>query len=144
MDQIYTPQFWQEVIARAPWPWVIPSFLVGGFVFWKWKAANDDGEIRGLRAEVKAVTERSEYVREKYEDVVNLENELREKVAQQERVIAQLKAQVAPPRVAALEASNTEIKNSLTNLSTSTTSLGQELGLWFEHLTKRKDSKPDK
>jgi hypothetical protein len=135
MDRFLTPEFWQEVIPRAPWPWVIPSLLTGGVVGWVWKRINDSGEIRGLRAEVKgvqaalnAVTERSEYVREKYEDVVNLENELREKVAHQEKAIAELKkAEVAPPRVAALETSNTEIKNALTNLSTSTSTLGEAL-----------------
>jgi hypothetical protein len=49
MDQIFTSQFWHDqwtVITSAPWL-VIPLLLVAGFVGWKWKGANDDGEIRG-------------------------------------------------------------------------------------------------
>jgi chromosome segregation ATPase len=133
MDQVFTPQFWQEVIAKAPW--VIPSLLIGGLVGWKWKGANDDGEIRGLRAEINGVraelgaaAQRLELVREKYEAVVNRENELGDKIARQEKVIAELrKAEVAPPRFVELSTSSTDIKNALTNLSTSTTNLGQEL-----------------
>jgi hypothetical protein len=130
MNQIFTSQFWQEVIARAPW--VIPSLLIGGLVGWKWKGTNDDGEIRGLRAEVKGLldvtAQRLELARQKYEAVVDRENELNDTIARQEKVIAELKkVGVAPPRFAELSTSSTDIKNALTNLSTSTTSLGQAL-----------------
>jgi hypothetical protein len=130
MDQIFTSQFWHDqwtVITSAPWL-VIPLLLVAGFVGWKWKGANDDGEIRGLRAEINAAAQRLELAREKYEAVANQVNELREKVAQQDKVIAELKkTAIAPVRVDELAASNTEIKRSLTDLSTSTTILGEAL-----------------
>jgi hypothetical protein len=47
MDQVFTQQFWQEIVARLPW--AIPLLLIGGFIGWKWKAANDSGEIREPR-----------------------------------------------------------------------------------------------
>lgn len=174
-DQIFTSQFWHDqwaVVTSAPWL-IIPSLLIAGFVGWKWKGANDDGEIRGLQAEVKgvqaalnAVAERSDFVREKYEAadekykaVVNRENELKDKVARMTAEIEKL-AKVAPIGVSDFVISTRDIKNTLTDLSTSTTSLGQALtalqeasyptlhtpsaGLPFEQkgdvdLTKRKD-----
>jgi hypothetical protein len=130
MDQILTTQFWHDqwtVITSAPWL-VIPLLLVAGFVGWKWKGANDDGEIRGVRAELGTAAQRLEFAREQYEAIVKQLNELRDKVAQQEKVIADLrKTAVAPVRVDELVSSNTEIKNALTNLSTSTTTLGEAL-----------------
>lgn len=66
-----------------------------------------------------------ELAREKYEPVVDRENELNDKVARLDKMIAELKkGAVAPTRFVEL---STEIKNALTNLSTSTTSLGQAL-----------------
>jgi hypothetical protein len=121
MDQLLNPQWWQEVIATAPWPWVISSLLLGFLVGWKSKGAIDDGEIRELRAH-------REFVHEKYDTVVNRENELTDKVARQDKVIAELqKTGIAPARVVELSTSNTEIKNALTNLSTSTSNLGEAL-----------------
>src|SRR6516162_469031 len=137
MDQLFTVQFWQEVIAEAPW--VIPPLLIGFGVGWRWKGANDDGEIRELRARADTAAERLEFAHEKleladerYEAIVNQVNELKEKIAQQEKVIAELenelkKPAIAPVRLNELAASNTEIKKSLTDLSTSTSTLGQTL-----------------
>jgi chromosome segregation ATPase len=121
-------------------PWVIiPSLLIAFLVGWKWKGANDDGEIRELRARVDTANERLELADEKleladqkYEAIVNQVNELKEKIAQQDKVIAKLedelrKTAIAPVRLNELAASNTEIKKSLTDLSTSTSNLGQTL-----------------
>jgi hypothetical protein len=130
MDLIFTTQFWHDqwtVITSAPWL-VIPLLLVAGLVGWKWKATNDDGEIRGLRAHRDATAEKLEVVREKYDTVVNQVNELRRIVVEQDNVIAELKkAPAAPARVVELLTTNTEIKNVLTNLSTSTSNLGEAL-----------------
>jgi hypothetical protein len=115
MERLLTAEFWQDVIARAPW--VIPSLLIGGLIGWRWKGINDSGEIRGLR-------ERLAFAHEQYEAIVRQLNELRDKVAQQERVIA---TAVAPVRVDLLVSSNTEIKNVVTSLSTSTSTLGEAL-----------------
>jgi|SRR6516225_438558 len=137
MEQIFTAKFWQEVIREAPL--VIPPLLIGFFVGWRWKGANDDGEIRELRAKAETANERLEFAHEKlevadkrYEAIVNQVNELTEKVAQQDKVIAELenelkKTAIAPVRLNELAASNTEIKKSLTDLSTSTSTLGQTL-----------------
>jgi len=66
-----------------------------------------------------------ELAREKYEAVVDRENELNDKVARLDKMIAELKKEaVAPTRFVKL---STEIKNALTSLSTSTTGLGQAL-----------------
>ena len=128
MDQIYTPQFWQEVIAKAPWAWVIPALLFGGLVGWRWKAANDDGEIRELRAKADAAAERLELAREKYQAVVGELNELRDKIAKLDTKIAKLKkGAITSDQFDELKFSSTKIKNSLTNLSTSTGSLGEAL-----------------
>jgi hypothetical protein len=130
MDQIFTSQFWHDqwvVITSAPWL-VIPLLLVAGLVGWKWKGGNDEGEIRGLRAELDTAAQRLEFAREQYEAVVKQLKELRDKVAQQDSVIAEFKrTAIAPARVDQLVTSNTEIKSALTNLSTSTSSLGQAL-----------------
>ena len=141
MDQVFTPQFWQDqfaVIGSAPWA-IIPLLLIAGLVGWKWKGTIDDGEIRALRARVDTAAERLEFADEKleladekYEAIVNQVNELKEKVVQQDEVIAELeselkKREIAPVRLNELAASNTEIKKSLTDLSTSTSNLGQTL-----------------
>jgi hypothetical protein len=70
MDQVFTPQFWQWVIERASW--VIPSLLLGGFIGWKRKATNDDGEIRGLKAQNEFIKDKLKYVSE---EGVKLEEE---------------------------------------------------------------------
>jgi hypothetical protein len=108
--------------------------LIAGFVGWKWKATNDDGEIRGLRATAEAAAERLELAREKYQAVVSQVNELNDIVAQQDYVIADFKKvpELTPVPLNELAASNTEIKKTLTDLSTSTTTLGQALGLWWQ------------
>jgi hypothetical protein len=52
VDQIFTSQFWHDqwdVIAKAPYL-IVPLLLIAGFVGWKWKGANDEGEIRELKA----------------------------------------------------------------------------------------------
>ena len=125
-------------------------------VGWKWKGANDDGEIRELRARVDTANERLELADEKleladqkYEAIVNQVNELKEKIAQQDKVIAKLedelrKTAIAPVRLNELAASNTEIKKTLTDLSTSTTTLGQALGLWKPPHSATRQSAPDK
>ena len=128
MDQLFTTQFWHDqlaVILSAPWI-IIPSLLITGFVGWKWKGINDDGEIRGLREQINARAAGLDLAREKYEAVVSQVNELRAKVAEQDNVIAGLKS-VAPVRVDRLVATNTEIKGILTGLFTSTSNLGQAL-----------------
>jgi hypothetical protein len=66
VDQIFTTQFWHDqwtVITSAPWL-VIPSLLVAGFVGWKWKSVNDDGEMRGLRQEVSVAAQRLQFANE--------------------------------------------------------------------------------
>jgi hypothetical protein len=130
MDQIFTTQFWHDqwsVITSAPWL-VIPLLLVAGFVGWKWKAANDDGEIRELRAKADAAAERLELAREKYQAVVGELNELRDKIAKLDTKLAKLKkGAITSDQFDELKFSSTKIKNSLTNLSTSTGSLGEAL-----------------
>ena len=126
MDQVFTQQFWQEIVARLPW--AIPLLLIGGFVGWKWKAANDDGEIRELRAKADAAVERLELAREKYQAVVGELNELRDKIAKLDTKLAKLKkGAITSDQFDELKFSSTKIKNSLTNLSTSTGSLGEVL-----------------
>jgi hypothetical protein len=128
MDQLFTTQFWHDqlaVILSAPWI-IVPSLLIAGFIGWKWKGINDDGEIRGLRAQTNAAGERLELARERYEAVVKQVSELRAKLVEQDGVIAGLKG-VATVRVDRLVATNTEIQGILTGLSTSTSSLGQAL-----------------
>ena len=129
-DQIFTTQFWHDqftVIASAPWV-IIPSLLIAGFVGWKWKGAIDEGEIRELRAKADAAAERLELAREKYQAVVGELNELRDKVAKLDTKIAKLKkGAITSDQFDELKFSSTKIKNSLTNLSTSTGSLGEVL-----------------
>jgi hypothetical protein len=131
MDQVFTTQFWHDqfaVIASAPWA-IIPLLLIAGFVGWKWKATNDDGEIRELRAKADAAAERLELAREKYQAVVGELNELRDKIAKLDTKIAKLKkGAITSDQFDELKFSSTKIKNSLTNLSTSTGSLGEVLG----------------
>jgi hypothetical protein len=131
MDQAFTPQFWQEVIAKAPWAWVIPAVLIGLYVGWKWKGANDDSEIRGLRAEISADAKRLQLARENYEDVVKQLNQLRDKVVQQDKELAELKKLRTPAiptvRVDKIIKGNTEIREAVGRLSGYTGSLGQAL-----------------
>ena len=130
MDQIFTTQFWHDqwtVITSAPWL-VTPLLLVAGFAGWKWKAANDDGEIRELRAKADAAAERLELAREKYQAVIGELNELRDKIAKLDTRLAKLKkGAITSDQFDELKFSSTKIKNSLTNLSTSTGSLGEVL-----------------
>jgi len=130
MDQVFTAQFWHDqfaVIASAPWA-IIPLLLIAGFVGWKWKATNDDGEMRKLRARVDTAAERLELAREKYQAVVGELNELRDKIAKLDTKIAKLKkGAITSDQFDELKFSSTKIKNSLTNLSTSTGSLGEVL-----------------
>jgi septal ring factor EnvC (AmiA/AmiB activator) len=130
MDQLFTSQFWRDqfaVVWAAPWA-IIPLLLIAGGVGWKWKAANDDGEIRELRAKADAAAERLELAREKYQTVVGELNELRDKIAKLDTKIAKLKkGAITSDQFDELKFSNTKIKNSLTNLSTSTSSLGEVL-----------------
>src|SRR6516164_3269743 len=126
MDQVFTQQFWQEIVARLPW--AIPLLLIGGLVGWQWKAANDDGEIRELLAKADAAAERLELAREKYQAVVGELNELRDKIAKLDTKIAKLKkGAITSDQFDELKFSSTKIKNSVTNLSTSTGSLGEVL-----------------
>ena len=130
MDQVFTTQFWHDqfaVIASAPWA-IIPLLLIAGFVGWKWKATNDDGEIRELCAKADAAAERLELAREKYQAVVGELNELRDKIAKLDTKIAKLKkGAITSDQFDELKFSSTKIKNSLTNLSTSTGILGEVL-----------------
>ena len=118
MDQVFTQQFWQEIVARLPW--AIPLLLIGGFVGWKWKVANDDGEIRELRAKADAAVERLELAREKYEVVVGKLNELRDQIEEERHAL--LSANYRD-----LEYLNWQIRSKLTDLSTSTDNLGETL-----------------
>jgi hypothetical protein len=136
MDQIFTTQFWRDqwaVVASSPWL-VIPSLLIAFSIGWKWKAANDDGEMRGLRAEINAASREKNaanermVAQEKYDDIVVEQKELTDRVAEQDKIIAELrKTQVATVRVDQLAASNAQIKNALINLTNQTTTLGEAL-----------------
>ena len=58
MEKIFTEEFWQGIAAAvmAPSPWnIIPLVLLSGFVGWWVKGALDGREIRGLKAENKAL-----------------------------------------------------------------------------------------
>ena len=66
--------------------------------------------------------------REKYQAVVGELNELRDKIAKLDTKIAKLKkGAITSDQFDELKFSSTKIKNSLTNLSTSTGSLGEAL-----------------
>jgi chromosome segregation ATPase len=96
-------------------------------------------EIVGLKGEIKVLLQRLalaaeqlELADKRYEAIVNQVKELEEEVARQDKEITKLenelkKTAVAPVRLNELAASNTEIKKLLTDLSTSTTTLGQAL-----------------
>jgi hypothetical protein len=144
MDRVLTEQFWKgqwAVVASAPWV-VIPLLLLASFVGWKGKGINDDGEMRGLRAERDAAVQRLELANEKIEDadekyeaVVSRVDELGDKVGLQEVMLAELKKTGIPQtRFVGLLTSNTEIQNVVTSLSTSINNLGVVLtdieGLW--------------
>jgi hypothetical protein len=82
--------------------------------------------MRGVWAELDVAAQRLELAHEKHEAVVNQVNELRRIVTEQDKVIAELKkVPTAPVPVVELLTSNTAIKNALTNLSTSTSNLGE-------------------
>jgi phage-related tail protein len=84
--------------------------------------------MRGVWAELDVAAQRLELAHEKHEAVVNQVNELRRIVTEQDKVIAELKkVPTAPVPVVELLTSNTAIKNALTNLSTSTSNLGEAL-----------------
>ena len=128
MDQLFTRQFWHDqwaVVASAPWV-IVPLLLIAGLVGWKAKGIIDDGQIRGLRAQLDVADQRLRLATERYEAVVQRENELKHKVAQQDRVIARTAPTSTVP-VNELQTGNTEIRNALTNLSTSTAALGDAL-----------------
>jgi hypothetical protein len=122
MEQIFTTQFWRDqfaVVASAPWT-IIPLLLIAGFIGWKWKGINDDGEIRELRAKADAAAERLELAREKYEVVVGKLNELRDQIEEERHAL--LSANYRD-----LEYLNWQIRSKLTDLSTSTDNLGETL-----------------
>ena len=155
MDQIFTSQFWYEqwtVITSAPWL-VIPLLLLAGLVGWMWKSTNDDGEIRGLRAGLKAAAQRLKLAEEKlelaggkYVAVVNQIGELSSKMARQDRAFAELVKTlvVSPLRVNQFVVSNIEIQNVVRNLSASTTGLGQALEAIKGSFARTRQSAPDR
>lgn len=95
--------------------------VVAGFAWW----------LRGYWAKEKmaGLEQRLQLARDQYAAVNSQLTDVKAQVADQEKVIAELKW--APPapvaRVQKLERSNTEIQSALTNLSTSTSSLGTTL-----------------
>jgi chromosome segregation ATPase len=81
----------------------------------------DEGEIRELRAKVNDAADKLQFAREKLKDIDNQVNELKDKVAQQDKVIAELnRTAIASALVDEVQSGNTEIKNALTQLSTYT------------------------
>jgi chromosome segregation ATPase len=99
------------------------------------KSANDDGEIRGLRAEISAAAQRLELAREKYDAVASQLAQLKDKVAQQDEVIGKLRTVTLPFGVSELTTSNTEVKNALTELTAYTGTLGQALRMGLPRST---------
>jgi len=129
MVEIFTWKFWHdqwEIVASAPWL-IIPSLLIAGLVGWKWKGINDDGEMRGLRAELSATNQRLELAREKYDGVVSQLNELKNEIVRQDEMIAAISRAPTAFRVSELATNNREITKALTELSTNTGILGVAL-----------------
>ena len=65
-EMLFSPDFWKAqwgVIWSAPWVF-LPAILIAFAVGWKWKATNDDAEIRGLRADRDASVSRLDLVKE--------------------------------------------------------------------------------
>jgi chromosome segregation ATPase len=135
MDQVFTGKFWQDqwgVVMSAPWL-ILPLLVIAGSIGWRWKASNDDGEIRGFSAQKDAAEARLLLAHDQNERVAAQVREFETKVTAQNKVIAELQDalsrarekldEVTRGRVEALARSNTEIRNSLTNLSTSTADL---------------------
>jgi len=65
-EMLFSPDFWKAqwgAIWSAPWVF-LPAILIAFAVGWKWKATNDDAEIRGLRADRDASVSRLDLVKE--------------------------------------------------------------------------------
>ena len=123
MEQLITSEFWhkqRDVVASAPWL-IIPLLLIALAIGWKIKSSIDAGETKALKARV-------DLAHDKYELLVKQVEDLNEKIAQQDRLIVELKNTPMPPaRVQELITSNNEIKSALSSVTSSTADLGVTL-----------------
>jgi cell division protein FtsB len=120
---------------------LIATFLVAvaafGFAWWL-RSQIAQGRVEALDGQLKLM-------RDQYDAVNRQLSEVTAKVAAQEQLISTLRSSLPPPaRVEELARSNTEIQSALTNLATSTGTLGHTItigeGLYHvmvEPLTRR-------
>lgn len=155
MEKLLTPEFWQTLPTVVTWA-TVPLLLFAGLVGWKAKGAQDDGEIRALKAgwdaevgEVKAAKdgeiavfkERFNLAHEKQERLTEEIDQQRANGAKLDREIAELrtelaKATVRVPSVALLHldkqldkiaSSSAVMTNTVTVISTANNELGRTL-----------------
>jgi hypothetical protein len=135
----YSPaHFWYDQwggVMSAPWV-IIPLLLIAAFIGWKMKGSNDDGEIRGLRAQKDAAESRLELAHDKYDRGLEQVQELKARLVLQDQVFEEIKS---PPHgvdfrehlrenLHSLSTGNNEIQSVLSSLTSSTADLGATLG----------------
>ena len=130
MDNLLTSQFWHDqwaFVMNAPWI-IFPLLLTAGFVGWRWKASNDDGEIRGCRAERDAVKAQLLLAHDKQGAFGEEINQLRVQIAKQTQTISELRTiEAARYQFDALSSNSALVSNTITNLSTANSELGATL-----------------
>jgi Tfp pilus assembly protein PilO len=143
MDQLFTGQFWHDqwtVVMTAPWI-ILPLLLIAWGVGWKMKGSNDDGEIRGVNAENKALKEQLTLANKKHDVVTDQLEALKPYIAKLEPEVSQLRAQVQnlsqriPDQLAALVSTTASVSSGVTAISTANTDLGRTLTLSSGHFS---------
>jgi hypothetical protein len=71
MPHVFTPEFWKaqwDAVIVAPWL-IIPLLALVGYVGWRLRGSVDDGEIRGLKAQISARDAQLDLARDQQQDV---------------------------------------------------------------------------
>ncbi len=130
LEQLFTAAFWKAqwaVVASAPWL-IVPLLLVAGFIGWRWKASNDDGEIRGCRAERDAARGQLQLAHDKHGVLDEEIARLKAQVSEQNKMISELRTEEpARYQFETLSSNSALIANTLSNLTTSSAALGTTL-----------------
>ena len=103
MDRLLAPEFWEtlgRVVRELPFI-IIPLLLIAGFLGWKMKSAQDDGEIRALKADKEAAETRLKLAQDKQETVTMRLKEL------------EPLARISPSAIAELQMKFAQMKSSL-------------------------------
>jgi hypothetical protein len=132
VDQLLTTQFWHDqwtFVMSAPWI-ILPLLLIAGFVGWRWKASNDDGEIRVSRAERDAAKGQLLLAHDKQEIFEQEINRLSALLSEQRKVISELRpVGAARYQFEALNANSASVASTVASLSSANAELGATLTL---------------